>query len=118
MARFIISLMFLFSSAFADEQLYSSMNHSNYEPSYISMFFGLIIVICLIYITGILYTRLTKIKLTDSSEDRYAIRVISTTSLGPNKNLYVVKYNTNVSLIASTKDDIVYLKDLGEDYQD
>ncbi len=104
----------LTSWVFAQDDLYSSLNHSSYEPGYFGMFFGLIFVIALIYLTGFAYQKLTKIKFDNTTTDKYAIKVISSASLGQNKNLYVVKIENNVSLIGVTNSEIVQIKDLGE----
>ena len=79
------------------------------------MIFGLLFVVALIYITGIMYKKLTKIKLDGSKEEKYAIQLISTTSLGQNKNLYIIKTDNKYSLIGATQNNISYLRDLGED---
>ena len=42
--------------------------------------------------------------------------IISTTSLGQNKNLHVIKINGEYSLIASTQHNITYIKDIKQDY--
>ena len=107
-------LIFFSSLAYAEEDLYSSLNHTSYEPSYFGMLLGLILVIGLIYLTGIVYQKLTKIKFDNSTNDKYAIRIVSSASLGQNKNLYVIKIDNKVSLIGVTNSEISQIKDLGE----
>ena len=46
-----------------DENLSEVLSKSSYEPNYFKMLFGLFIVIGLIYFTGIVYQKLTKVKL-------------------------------------------------------
>jgi len=112
----VLALMLLFSTALADEEFYNSLNHTSYEPNYFGMLFGLIVVIALIYVTAILYKKMTKIKLDNTSSDsKYDIRVISSASLGQNKNLYVIKTGLTYSLIGATNDKITHIKELGSD---
>ena len=106
----------LISASYAqDEELSKALSHSNYEPSYFGMLFGLFIVIALVYVTGILYKKLTKIRLSSDSDDEFNIQVVTSTSLGQNKNLFVVKVKDKYSLIGATQNNITYIKDLGED---
>lgn len=111
----IVSFLLMSASWAQDEELSKALSHSTYEPSYLGMLFGLFTVIALVYITGIIYKKLTKIKLSDNSEDKYNIQIVNSTSLGQNKNLFVIKVNSKYSLIGATQNNITYIKDLGED---
>ena len=116
MKKAVILYFLLISASFAqDEELSKALNNSNYEPSYIGMLFGLFLVIALVYLTGFIYKKLTKIKLESSGDDKYSIQVVTSTALGQNKNLFVVKVNNSYSLIGATQNNITYIKDLGED---
>ena len=114
MYRILIGLL-LFSKVYAEEELSKALASSHYEPSYFGMIFGLFLVIGLIYLTGILYKKLSKIKLSDESDDKYNIQIITSTALGQNKNLFVVKINSKYCLLGATQNSITLIKDLGED---
>ena len=88
------------------------------EPNFVSMIFSLIFVILLIYITGILYTKLNKFgikamkrQIGDSSDSQ--VSVISTTPLGSNKTLHVVELGGKRMLIGASSSSIHLIKDLG-----
>lgn len=85
-----------------------------------AVIFALLFVICLIYITGIIYTRLNtfgtktvKKQLKNCKADN--ILVLSTIQLGQGKNLHVVETNGKKVLVGSTANSINVIKDLGED---
>ena len=103
------------------ENLENVLKTTNYEPNYFSLFFGLFLVVGLVYLTGFLYQKLTKIKLEKSEENTInKIDIISTTHLGQNKALHIVKINNEYSLIGVCQNNIAYLKDLKypkEDYE-
>ncbi len=84
---------------------------STYEPNYFSMILGLLTVIFLVYITGFIYQKLIKIKIEDENVHNKAT-VISTTPLGQNKALYVIKINDEYSLLGVCQNNISYLKDI------
>jgi flagellar biosynthetic protein FliO len=96
------------------EDLSNILNTGGYEPNYFSMLFGLVVVIGLIYLTAILYKKLTKIKIDNSQNEEHKIEIISSTSLGQNKNLYVIKVDSTYSLIGATQNNITHIKDIGE----
>ena len=88
------------------------------EPSLISMLFSLIVVILLIYLTGIIYTKLNRLglktmknQLKDMDDSR--VSVISTTPLGNNRTLHVVELDGKRMLIGSSSGSIQLIKDLG-----
>ena len=113
----------LFQSAvFANEALYNNneaikdaLSANMYEPSYPKLIFGLIAVVALIYLTGIVYKKLTKINL-DKKNVEMIPEIISSTSLGQNKNLYVVKLNSKYMLLGVTQNNISLIKDI--EYKD
>ncbi len=103
------------------ENLENVLKTTNYEPNYFSLFFGLFLVVGLVYLTGFLYQKLTKIKLEKREENVLnKIDIISTAHLGQNKALHVIKINNEYSLIGVCQNNIAYLKDLKypkEDYE-
>ena len=81
------------------------------------MFFALCFVIFLIYITGIIYSKLNvfganTIKKQIKDYDWNRAVVVSTTQLGQNKNLHVVKLNDKYYFIGATNESITLLKEL------
>ena len=118
MKKFFIFSLFLNSLCYAEDELEQVLNHNTYQPNYFSLLFGLLFVIALIYLTGILYKKLTKIKIGDTHEEKFDIELISSASLGQNKNLYIIKTDNKYSLIAETQNSITYLRDLGEENND
>lgn len=116
-------LFILFSTsnfAFANSELYQGndeikevLSQNNmYEPNYFSLFLGLFFVIGLVYLTGILYQKLTKVKLSKEENDTLKAQIISSTSLGQNKAIHVIKINDEYSLIGATQNNITFLKDI------
>lgn len=89
-----------------------------HEPSILSVIFSLAIVILLIYITGIIYTKLNKVgfntlKKQNSEFAKAQASVISTTSLGNNRSLHVVELDGKRMLIGASSGAIQLIKDLG-----
>lgn len=88
------------------------------EPNFFSMIFSLIFVILLIYITGILYTKLNKFGVKALKGQQGDVRssqvsVVSTTPLGNNKTLHVVELDGKRMLIGASASSIHLIKDLG-----
>ena len=114
---FLISLMLSFR-VFADEllskdeQVTQVLAKNTYEPNYFSMILGLFVVILLIYLTGYLYQRLTKVNLKHEQLFINKPQVISTTTIGQGRNLHVVKIGDSACLIGSTQNQITFLKDV------
>lgn len=114
---FLISLMLSFR-VFADEllskdeQVTQVLAKNTYEPNYFSMILGLFVVILLIYLTGYLYQRLTKVNLKHEQLFVNKPQVISTTTIGQGRNLHVVKIGDSACLIGSTQNQITFLKDV------
>lgn len=89
------------------------------EPSILSILFALLIVICLIYITGLIYSRLNiagarTVQKHLKHYDLSKVIVISTTPLGQNKNLHVIEINKKRYLIGATQTSINLIKELEE----
>lgn len=87
------------------------------EPSLISVIFSLALVILLIYITGIIYTKLNKVGYNtlkkQAALNKSQVSVVSTTSLGGNKTLHVVELDGKRMLIGASAGTIQLIKDLG-----
>lgn|SRR5574344_272941 len=108
----------------ADETVSSSISGSlkpqGNEPNVFSIIFSLLFVIFLIYITGIVYSKLNlvgakTVKKQFKDYDMSKAVVISTTQLGQNKNLHVIELNNHRYLIGATQNSINLIKDLGEE---
>ena len=122
MKKILFIFNFLTLNCFATSELYAGNEELNevlksnmYTPSYFKMFLGLAVVIALVYVTGIIYQKLTSVRIVDKEADKYKPEIISTTSLGQNKNIHVVKVMDEYVLIASTQSNITFLKNLSED---
>ncbi len=87
------------------------------EPNLISVFFSLVIVILLIYVTGIIYAKLNKASLNSlkrqMGDTSSKVSVVSTTPLGSNKTLHVVELDGKRMLIGASVNSIQLIKDLG-----
>ena len=92
-------------------EISQALNSSMYTPNYLSMFLGLLIVICLIYLTGFLYQKMIKIKLQDTNGTN-RLEIVSSISLGQGKNLHIIKVNNELILIGATQNNISYIKTL------
>lgn len=89
-----------------------------HEPSIISVILSLAFVIILIYLTGILYTKLNKaglktLKKQQGDLAKSQVAVLSTTQLGGNKTLHVVELDGKRMLIGASTGTIQLIKDLG-----
>lgn len=121
MYRLFLFLNLITLSAYAQSELFSeseelkTLNQNIYEPNYFSLLFGLAFVIALIYITGIVYQKLIKVKLSTNEDETNRINIVSTTSLGQGKNLHIIKVNNSYSLIGATANNISHLKDFSKE---
>ena len=113
----LLGLYFLGDNAFA-MPLESTLKTAH-DPGYFSVFISLIFVVCLIYIAGIVYSKLNNIgtkvfkaQNKDFMQDK--ITIISTTPLGTNKTLHVVELNGKKMLIGASANSIHLIKDLSE----
>ena len=123
MKKFIIYVMvssLCMNSAFADsvtENINSSLKASSYEPNYFSILLSLVFVIFVIYVMGILYTKLNKDgvktvrnELKESSDIKPV--VLSTTPIGHDKSLQVVEINGEKLLIGVSQNSVSLIKTL------
>ena len=123
MKKFIMFIMMSFlcvNSVFADsvtENINSSLKSSSYEPNYFSILVSLVFVIFLIYVTGILYTKLNKVgvktvrnELKESSDIKPV--VLSTTPIGHDKSLQVIEINGEKLLIGVSQNSVNLIKTL------
>lgn len=123
MKKFIMFIMMSFlcvNSVFADsvtENINSSLKSSSYEPNYFSILVSLVFVIFLIYVTGILYTKLNKVgvktvrnELKESSDIKPV--VLSTTPIGHEKSLQVIEINGEKLLIGVSQNSVSLIKTL------
>lgn len=102
----------------ATEPVVMTSQSIGHEPSLISVVLSLFFVILLIYLTGIIYTKLNKIgaknlKGNQGEFSKSHVSVISTTPLGNNKTLHVVELDGKRMLIGASTSAIQLIKDLG-----
>ncbi len=88
------------------------------EPSLVSVVLSLIFVLLLIYLTGIIYTKLNRLgfktmKRQQADLGQSHVSVLSTTQLGNNKTLHVVELDGKRMLIGASSNAIQLIKDLG-----
>lgn len=100
-------------------ELGQSLKTHTGEPGIMSIFVALIVVILLIYITGIIYSKLNIVGAKTvqghlRNYDLSKVVVLSTTTLGPNKNLHVIEINNKRFLIGATQTSINLIKELDE----
>lgn len=117
MKKILFLVLINFQFAFAQEALQedtikSSLGTNSWEPNYFGMLLGLVLVIALVYITAFFYQKLVKINVNQDSANYNTPKIVSTTPLGQNKNLHIVKINDEYILIGSTQNAITYIKDL------
>ena len=89
-----------------------------HEPSIISVVFSLLIVVLLIYLTGIIYSKLNNVgyktmKRQQNDLSKTHVSVLSTTQLGNNKTLHVVELDGKRMLIGASTGAMQLIKDLG-----
>ncbi|MBQ8847998.1 MAG: FliO/MopB family protein [Candidatus Gastranaerophilales bacterium] len=114
MIRVVLFLNFLCTLALANEndELAKTIKNTAYEPNYFGMILGLFTVVALIYLTGYLYQKLIRVKLTSSDENLLKADVLSTTPVGQGRNLHVVKIGNKNILIGATQTNITYITDI------
>ena len=108
-----------FASNEISADIAKSLKHSMHEPNVASTVFSLLIVICLIYITGIVYTKLSKFGMNTAKKefknlDDTAITVLSTRQLGNNKTLHVIEIAGKRMLIGATQHSVQLIDVLSE----
>lgn len=100
-----------------NQELSQSLKSHSHEPGFLSIIFALLFVICLIYFTGVIYSRLNivgaqKVKQQLKNIDISSVVVLSTTQLGQAKNLHVIEVDNKRLLIGSTANSINLIKEL------
>lgn len=98
--------------------LEQSLKINQVEPNFVTIIFALLFVVFLIYITGIIYSKLNLVgaKAVKEQLKNYDLSkaiVLSTTQLGQGKNLHVIELNKSRYLIGATTDSITLIKELG-----
>jgi len=96
----------------------SLKTHAN-EPGIMSVLFALLVVVLLIYITGLIYSKLNLVGAKTVKEqlrnhDLSRAFVLSTTQLGQGKNLHVIELHDKRYLIGATPNSITLIKELDE----
>jgi len=103
----------------ASPEIEHCLKNNTHEPGFGTIVFALIVVISLIYITGLIYSKLNIVGAKTVQEqlknyDLSKVVVISTTQLGQGKNLHVIELNSQRYLIGATVNSINLIKELGE----
>lgn len=101
----------------ASSDLHNSLKNTSGEPGFLSVVFSLLVVVLLIYVTGLIYSKLNvigtqKVREQLANHDLQKAIVISTTQLGQNKNLHVIELNKKHYLIGATPNSINLIKEL------
>lgn len=119
----IISVLTAFQKTAAFAELFNSeldgaLKSPTHEPNIMSIIFALLFVIAMIYVTGIIYSKLNVVgaKAAKKQFDDYDLNravVLSTTQLGQNRNLHVIEVNGKCYLIGATVNSINLIKELG-----
>lgn len=94
-----------------------ALKNQTAEPGLSQIMFALIVVVALIYITGLIYSKLNIVgaKTVQNQLKNYDLSrvvVLSTTQLGPNKNLHVIELNSKRYLIGATPSSINLIREL------
>lgn len=103
--------------------LSTSLKTTTNEPNFITIILALLFVICLIYITGWIYSKLNvlgakTVKEQFKSYDLSKVIIISTTQLGQGKNLHVIELNNKRYLIGATTNSINLIKEIDGTYEE
>ena len=109
---------FCLTDSVSPELQQSLKTHTN-EPNFMTIIFALVVVISLIYLTGLIYSKLNivgakTVQAQLKNYDLSKVIVISTTQLGQNKNLHVIELNGKRYLIGATLNSINLIKELEE----
>lgn len=101
----------------ANSDLHNALKNTSGEPGFLSVVFSLLIVVLLIYVTGLIYSKLNvigtqKVREQLANHDLQKAIVISTTQLGQNKNLHVIELNKKHYLIGATPNSINLIKEI------
>lgn len=125
MKKFIylfVSFILSNSTSFAvneTENINSVLKTTGYEPNYLSIILSLLFVVLLIYITGILYTKLNKVgvktiknEFRESSDIKPVI--LSTTPVGHDKTLQVIEIAGEKLLIGVSQYSVNLIKSIAK----
>jgi len=98
--------------------LSESLKPQGNEPGVMSIVFAMVFVICLIYVTGIIYQKLNivgakKVQEQYKKFDLSNVVVLSTTQLGQGKNLHIIEVDDERLLIGATPNSINLIRELG-----
>lgn len=98
-------------------ELEHSLKDTSGEPGIMSIIFALLFVIFLIYITGVIYSKLNIVgaKTVQKQLKDYDLNkaiVLSTTQLGRDRNLHVIEINNKRYLIGAAQNSISMLKEI------
>lgn len=98
-------------------ELKESLKTTAHEPNFFSIVFALLFVVALIYITGLIYSKLNvvganAVREQIKSHDLSRAVILSTTQLGQGKNLHVIELNNKKYLIGAAQNSISMLKEL------
>lgn len=101
------------------KELSGSLEAHPADPNIFSIIFSLLFVICLIYVTGLIYSKLNivganTVKKQLKDYDLSHVAVLSTTQLGQGKNLHVIEINKKRLLIGAAPNSVNLLKELEE----
>ena len=94
------------------EELNQIIAKDIYEPNYFGLMLGLVVVVGLVYLTAILYQKLVNTKIVCTKNDLLKPEIISSTSFGQNKGLYVVKIANEHILLGVSQNNISFLKNI------
>lgn len=109
---------FCANEAYSKELSGAMKTHSS-EPNIFSIAMALLFVVCLIYVTGLIYAKLNvlgsnTVRKQIKNYDLSRVVVLSTTQLGQGKNLHVVEVNKKKFLISATPNAINLVKEFDE----
>lgn len=120
MGMFMIGAQAAFSATEAvSPALEDSLKSHQHEPGFLSVIFALLVVVFLIYITGVIYSKLNLVSAKTVKEqlknhDLSRAFVLSTTQLGQGKNLHVIELHEKRYLIGATPNSINLIKELDD----
>lgn len=119
LALMITNAQLAFAALDTGSDLDGALKDTTGEPGIMTIIFSLLVVVFLIYITGIIYSKLNVVGAKAAKEqfknyDLNRAVVVSTTQLGQNRNLHVIEINERCYLIGATPNSINLIKDLGE----
>lgn len=120
MKKFLMYLfMFLLSetATFANTPIEEALKSSAHEPNYISVFGALIFVVALIYITGIIYTKLNVVGSKVAKKVKHdfvadKVFILSSMPMSNGKSLHVIEVNDEKLLIGVSQNNISLIKEL------